>query len=51
LYAWTDWNLIRELLRTSALKEGAVVAVGEWSPRERPRHKKTLVKGGTVIPR
>jgi hypothetical protein len=26
---WTDWNLIRELLRASGLKEGAVVAVRE----------------------
>jgi hypothetical protein len=39
-HTWTDWNLIRESLRTSALKEGAVVAVGQWSPQERPSHKK-----------
>jgi hypothetical protein len=26
---WTDWNLIREPLRASSLKEGAVVAGGE----------------------
>jgi hypothetical protein len=26
---WTNWNFTRELLRTSTLKEGAVIAVGE----------------------
>jgi hypothetical protein len=26
---WTNWNLIRQLLRTSTLKERVVVAVGE----------------------
>jgi hypothetical protein len=36
-----DWNLIMELVGMRGLKEGAVVAVGEWSPRERPSHKKT----------
>jgi hypothetical protein len=28
---WTNWYLIRELPWTSNLKEGAVVAVGEWA--------------------
>jgi hypothetical protein len=27
---WTDWNSIRKLLGTSNLKEGVVVAVGEY---------------------
>jgi hypothetical protein len=35
------WRLNSEPFGTSALKEGAVVAVGVWSPRERPNHKKT----------
>jgi hypothetical protein len=29
LRIWTDWHLIREVLGTSDLKEGADVAVGE----------------------
>jgi hypothetical protein len=41
LYTWTDYNLIKESLRASVLKEGVVVAVGEWSPLERPSHRKT----------
>jgi hypothetical protein len=40
LYTLTDWNHIREPLRMNSLKEGAVVAVGEQSPQERPSHKK-----------
>jgi hypothetical protein len=30
-----------EPLGASVLKEGAVGAVGEWSPQEKPSHKKT----------
>jgi hypothetical protein len=37
---WTNWHLIRELLRTSNLKEGAVVAVGELSPRKKTNNGK-----------
>jgi hypothetical protein len=37
---WIDRNLIIESLGMSGLKEGAVVAVGELSLRERPSHKK-----------
>jgi hypothetical protein len=32
-YTWTSSQLIRELLGTSGLKEGAVVVVGEKSPQ------------------
>jgi hypothetical protein len=35
LYIRTDWNLIREPLRASGLKEGAVVAVGEKLPQKK----------------
>jgi hypothetical protein len=32
---WIDWNLIRESLGMSGLKEGAVGVVGEQSLQER----------------
>jgi hypothetical protein len=35
IYTWTDLHLIRELLRTSGLKEGAAGATGEKSPLEK----------------
>jgi hypothetical protein len=35
LYIWTDWNLIREPLRTSGLKAGANIAVGEKSSQKK----------------
>jgi hypothetical protein len=39
-----DWKFIREPLRTSTLKQGAVVAVGEMPP-QREREKKELQEG------
>jgi hypothetical protein len=42
-----DLNLIRESLWRRVLKEGAAVAVGEWSPRERPSHKKMTSRAET----
>jgi hypothetical protein len=41
------WHLSSEQLGMSTLKEGAVVAFGEWSPQERPKHKKTI-RAGTL---
>jgi hypothetical protein len=32
---------MREPLGTTGLKEGAVGAVGNWSPQKKPNHKKT----------
>jgi hypothetical protein len=51
---WIDWNPIRELLGTSALKEGADVAVGEWSPRRNRAtgkwcHEQKLQKEGAEM--
>jgi hypothetical protein len=34
---WTGWHLISELLGTSNVKEGAVVAVGERTARGKER--------------
>jgi hypothetical protein len=38
-YIWIYWYISRELLGTSGLKEGAVVAVGEQSPQEKLKKK------------
>jgi hypothetical protein len=35
------WHVCSEPFGTSVLKEGAVGAVGEWSPQEKLSHKKT----------
>jgi hypothetical protein len=47
-YTWTDWNLLREPLGASNLKEGALWAVGEKSL---PRKKKKLsnLKEGEIL--
>jgi hypothetical protein len=42
-----DLNLIRESLWRRVLKEGAVLAVGEWSPRERQSHRKMTTRAET----
>jgi hypothetical protein len=39
-YIWIYWHISSEALGASVLKEGAVGAVGEWSPQEKPSHKK-----------
>jgi hypothetical protein len=39
---WIDWNLIKESLGTSALKKGAVVVGGEWTPlKTEPQENET----------